>query len=328
MSDYTLVVGIITILFTLAIFVVSLVLKAPVWVPVIWVVFSLLGFSLIIAWKNVRTIYNEDEIIYKNFWGKKRRFLYSDFVGYTGIVGKTDMKYITVDGHKLIIDQRTAAPEIHKLIKTKYEELHNERFPKLEPKKDIFNNNLRDPEGFIVTFVFVLLIPVVLSVVMLIWGGEPITQAECEKAIVSVEDYHIAEGDFYFYSDGYEEYFAVYDYEKYVSDLETFEGLYKSGNSFEVLCKYHEPFHGRPAYYDVCSITFDEKELLAFESINEKLEKQGLLIMVFLSIAFLLILVVALIHIIIARHPEKFNPKLVRFFFKEGSFVKYNYGRD
>lgn len=328
MPDMFLVVGIISFVF-LNFFAVGAFLSGEKGVALFFSVFSLLGLWLVILWKNERIFYGEEEIIRKNFWGKKKRFSFSDFVGYTGVVGKTDIKYITADGNKLAIDRRaTEAAEIHKLIKTKYEGLHNEPLPKLEPKKDIFNNNLRNPDEYICIFAILLLAPIGFLGILLLFGEGPINESNCESISVTVEKYEIDENDLYFYTHGYEDYFVVYDYEKYASDIESFEGLYKSDNSFEVWCKYHKPLYGRPAYYDVCSITFDKKELLAFESANERLEKQAMWIYLFLAVSFVLFLVMIVLHIVVARNPERFNPKFVRLIFKEGSFVKYNYGRD
>lgn len=328
LPDMFLVIGIIFFVFCVA-FAVGSFLSGEKRVSLFFLIFSLLGVWLAILWKNKRIFYSEEEIIRKNFRGKKKRFSFSDFVGYTGIVGKTDIKYITADGHKLAIDRRAAeAAEIHKLIKTKYEELHNEQLPKLEPKKDIFNNNLRNPDEYICIFAILLLAPIVLGCLLLLLGEGPINESNCESISVTVEKYEIDENDLHFYSHGCEDFFVVYDYEKYVSDIESFEGLYKSDNSFEVWCQYREGDIFSYAHYDVMSIVYNEKELLSFESTNKLQEKQNLLMIVIFAIAFFLIFVVALIHIIIARHPEKFNPKLVRLFFKEGSFVKYNYGRD
>ncbi len=128
LPDYTLVVGVITILFTLAIFVVSLVLKAPVWVSVIWVVFSLLGFSLIIAWKNVKILYNDDEIIETTFWGKENRFTYDEIVSCEKKPSTQTVKYYTSDGRSFKADQSTEdAIYLDIFITAKYKKLHNNK---------------------------------------------------------------------------------------------------------------------------------------------------------------------------------------------------------
>ncbi|MBQ8228189.1 MAG: hypothetical protein IJZ88_04155 [Clostridia bacterium] len=128
LPDYTLVVGIITVFFTLAIFVVSLVLKAPVWVPVIWIIFSLLGFSLIIAWKNVKILYNDDEIIETTFWGKQNRFVYDEIVSCEKKSTTQTVKYYTADGRSFKVDQSTEdAIYLDIFIIAKYKKLHNNK---------------------------------------------------------------------------------------------------------------------------------------------------------------------------------------------------------
>ena len=128
LPDYALVVGIITIIFTLAIFVLSLVLKAPWWVSVIWPVFSLLGFYLIIAWKNVRVLYNDERIIETTLFGKENCFAYDEFVSCEEKIKPNVIKYYTADGRILKVDQ--SMPDAIYLdisIKAKYKKLHKNK---------------------------------------------------------------------------------------------------------------------------------------------------------------------------------------------------------
>lgn len=128
LPDYTLVVGIITIVFTIVIFVLSLVLKAPVWVPVIWVLFSLLGISLIIAWKNVKILYNDEKIIETTFSGKEKHYTYDEFVSCEENSQKQIIKYYTSDGRVLKVDQSTEdAIYLDISIKSQYKKLHNNK---------------------------------------------------------------------------------------------------------------------------------------------------------------------------------------------------------
>ena len=128
LPDYTLVVGIITIVFTIVIFVLSLVLKAPVWVPVIWVLFSLLGISLIIAWKNVKILYNDEKIIETTFLGKENHYTYDEFVSCEENSQKQIIKYYTSDGRVLKVDQSTEdAIYLDISIKSQYKKLHNNK---------------------------------------------------------------------------------------------------------------------------------------------------------------------------------------------------------
>ena len=128
LPDYTLVMGIITIIFTIAIFVLSLVLKAPVWVPVLWILFSLLGVSLIIAWKNVKILYNDERIIETTFWGKEKHYTYDEFVSCEENTQKRVIRYYTADGRVLKVDQSTEdAIYLDISIKSNYKKLHNNK---------------------------------------------------------------------------------------------------------------------------------------------------------------------------------------------------------
>lgn len=128
LPDYTLVVGIITIIFTLLIFVLSLILKAPVWVPVLWIVFSLLGIYLIIAWKNVKILYNDEKIIETTFLGKENHYTYDEFVSCEEKPQQQIIRYYTANGRVLKVNQSTEdAIYLDISIKSMYKKLHNNK---------------------------------------------------------------------------------------------------------------------------------------------------------------------------------------------------------
>lgn len=128
LPDYTLVVGIITIVFTLMIFVLSLLLKAPVWVPVLWLFFSLLGIFLIIAWKNVKILYNDEKIIETTFLGKENHYTYDEFVSCEEKPQQQLIRYYTADGRVLKVNQSIEdAIYLDISIKSKYKKLHNNK---------------------------------------------------------------------------------------------------------------------------------------------------------------------------------------------------------
>ncbi|MBP3329745.1 MAG: hypothetical protein J6L89_02815 [Clostridia bacterium] len=128
LPDYTLVVGIITIIFTLVIFGLSLVFKAPGWVPALWIVFSLLGFYLIIAWKNIKVLYNDEKIIETTFLGKEKHYTYDEFVSCEEKTQKHVIKYYTADGRVLKVDQSIEdAIYLDIAIKSEYKKLHNNK---------------------------------------------------------------------------------------------------------------------------------------------------------------------------------------------------------
>lgn len=128
LPDYTLVVGIITIIFTLLIFVLSLMLKAPVWVPILWIVFSLLGISLIIAWKNVKILYNDEKIIETTFLGKENHYTYDEFVSCEEKSQQQIIRYYTANGRVLKVNQSIEdAIYLDISIKSKYKKLHNNK---------------------------------------------------------------------------------------------------------------------------------------------------------------------------------------------------------
>lgn len=128
LPDYVLVVGIIEIVFTIAIFILSLILKAPAFISAIWIVFSLVGVSLIIARNNVKILYNDDEIIEKTFFGKEKKFTYDEIVSYEKKGNAQTVKYYTGDSRSFKVDQSTEDGIYFDIfITAKYKKLHNNK---------------------------------------------------------------------------------------------------------------------------------------------------------------------------------------------------------
>jgi len=99
---FFMILGVITFVVFLIPTVITAFLDIPLFVPVIFLLFSLLGMSLIVAFINCRISYDQNGFVHKNFFGIKRQFTYDQV---TAIRKSAHEKYIYVGKKRLMIDE-------------------------------------------------------------------------------------------------------------------------------------------------------------------------------------------------------------------------------
>ena len=73
-----------------------------IWVPIVFLVFSLLGATLIIAFMNCRISYDDDGFVAKTFFGIKRKVSYDQV---TAIKENMHETYIYVGKRRVMVDE-------------------------------------------------------------------------------------------------------------------------------------------------------------------------------------------------------------------------------
>ena len=83
---------------------------------------------MIIAWKNVKILYNDKKIIETTFLGKEKHYTYDEFVSCEEKPQQQTIRYYTVDGRVLKLNQSIEeAIYLDISIKSQYMKLHNNR---------------------------------------------------------------------------------------------------------------------------------------------------------------------------------------------------------
>ena len=83
---------------------------------------------MIIAWKNVKILYNDEKIIETTFLGKENHYTYDEFVSCEEKPQQQLIRYYTADGRVLKVNQSIEdAIYLDISIKSKYKKLHNNK---------------------------------------------------------------------------------------------------------------------------------------------------------------------------------------------------------
>ena len=102
---------------------ITIFLAEPIWVPIVFLIFSLIGAIFIIAFLNCRISYDEKGFIYKNFFGMKKFFTYDQV---TAIKEGVEESYIYTDKNRVLVTGLSVGGiEFINLVKEKYKVLHN-----------------------------------------------------------------------------------------------------------------------------------------------------------------------------------------------------------
>lgn len=138
----------------------------------------LAGVAMVVGYLNCRIRYDEDGFTSKTFWGIKRRIAYDEITGLR-FDGSDTIFYIeqTVfrrDGSVYIKDLRVRVDDLGDggiefllFAEQKYGERFHQTIPEIMTSKfDIFKGNVRSPEGFIFSYVLMLVCIVGMMTVM------------------------------------------------------------------------------------------------------------------------------------------------------------------
>lgn len=102
---------------------ITIFLAEPIWVPIVFLIFSLIGAIFIIAFLNCRISYNEKGFVYKNFFGIKKFFSYDQV---TAIKEGAEESYIYIGKSKVMVTGLSIGEiEFINFVKEKYKALHN-----------------------------------------------------------------------------------------------------------------------------------------------------------------------------------------------------------
>ena len=111
-----------SIAFLIPVFI-TIFLAEPIWVPIVFLIVSLIGAIFIIAFFNCRISYDEKGFIYKNFFGIKRNFTYDQI---TAIKEGVEESYIYIGKNRVMVTGLSVGEvEFINFVKEKYKALHN-----------------------------------------------------------------------------------------------------------------------------------------------------------------------------------------------------------
>ena len=292
----------------------------PIWVPILFFAFSLLGASFIIAFVNCRVTYDEDGFVAKNFFGVKRKFTYDQV---TAIKKNMHEDYIYIGKRKVMIDEFSVGGiEFIAYVRKRYRTIHKgQALPKIhKTKHDIFNGNVDDVFGLMFAYIMISVL-IVAFAIFLVWYiyftpntvantvEQQVTFTSCttkgDEIVLTSSDNKLYK--IRFMEDGFDSTKI-----KAISDGKTVVKTY----SKEVTPD------DEKNYYSIKAILLDDTYLLSFDETNRWHQEEYWPVL-FFPIVFAIVWGAYVAgSIIVGRNPKKFSKKVIKLFFKDG-YVKY-----
>ena len=295
-------------------------LDEPIWVPILFLAFSLLGASFIIAFVNCRVSYDEDGFVSKNFFGVKRKFTYDQV---TAIKENMHEDYICIGKRKVMIDEVSVGRiEFIAYLRKRYRILHKgQALPIIQKNKhDIFNGNVDDVFGFMFAYIMIGVV-IVAFTIFLVWHiyGNPCTIDNTIEQKVSFTSCIAKDDEIVLTSTDNKLYKIRFIGEGFDSDE-----IKSVCDGKTVVTTYSKEVTPDDAgnYYAIKAIRYESTNLLSFDETN-RWHQEEYWPLLFFPIVFAIVWGAYVAgSIIVGRNPKRFSKKVVKLFFKDG-YVKY-----
>lgn len=290
-----------------------------IWVPIVFLVFSLLGATLIIAFMNCRISYDDDGFVAKTFFGIKRKVSYDQV---TAIKENMHETYIYVGKRRVMVDEFSiGGKDFITFVKKKYRTLHNGKsLPKItKTKNDIFNGHVNDVAGFYFAYSLVFVILVGFIVFLVCESCIPKNVNNTVEQTVTFISCDVKEDEVILTSADENIYKIQYAAEQI--NIQEIKSICNGESKVTTYSKEVTP-DDEEDFYSIKAIKYNESYLLSFEEEN-KLYRQEVLPIIGLFLFMLLIWVAIIVaSIVVGRNPQKFSKKVVKMFFKDG-YINY-----
>lgn len=277
--------------------------------------FVLLAAVIVVLYINQRIEYDELAFTVKDFFGRTRRYDYSEI---TSLDVNVNDVTVRVGRKKISVDLMSEGFEdFLRNANRGYRHHHRKGIPPRDKEKDIFRGNIRGSDelllGYIIGTVVIFAISVFLCFMPFVEDDETTTDLR-ETTFIS---YRYEENDIRFTAaDGFEYELRNYDDS---TDIASIIELCDSGESISVYCNKVNPKSGED-YYSINAIKLGDRTVLSFEETN-RLRRNNNMFAIPFAIGFVIFWILTLVMtVIVGRNPQKYK-KLVPLFFK-GEYVK------
>ena len=284
-------------------------------------IFSILGISIIIGWKNCRIVYEENTFTQKTFFGRKRTFTYDQLTAYKGNKGFSNLHIFA--GNKKVFVDRLALNRINFLlfVKKKYRTIHGGKALPVINKSDLFLGHVHSPGDYISVYVFVLLF--ILGSWILLAANTPTSFDTSNTEYLKITFSHCeAQGNkLICRSPDYVEDFILSNYGEDMPEIDTFLSLCDGKTPFD-LWGYRYKSQSRtptrePPYYSIKQLTYHGGIFYSFDQANAYHRESLISATLFFTGILLLWNAWFALTVLVGRHPERFRPWFVKLFFKD-----------
>ena len=294
-------------------------LDEGIWLPVLFLVFSLLGATLIVAFINCRISYDEDGFVSKNFFGIKKKASYDQV---TAIKENMHETYIYIGKQRVMVDELSIGGiDFIKLVKKKYRTLHNgQSLPKItKTRNDIFNGHVKDVAGFYFAYCLVSVVLVGFIVFMTCDICIPKNANNTIEQIVCFISCDIKEDEVILTSTNNNIYKIQYAAEKI--NIQEIKSICNGKTEVTTYSKEVTP-DDEEDFYSVKAIKYTDNYLFSFKEENKLYRQESwpiVALFLFMALVWGAFIVAS---VIVGRNPQKFSKKVVKLFFKDG-YINY-----
>ena len=274
---------------------------------VIFLLFALMGGSLILAACNTRVTYDEDGFTARSFLGLSRRYSYGDI---TCVLGKTRDVKICVGNRVVRLDAWAVGKDTFlAYAKKRYRALHSDRLFPTRPQpgnrnRDLFRGNISDPGEFVFLYIFTTVL------YLLLCGYMPFSEypnpEKWERAAVVFTSRQTAEDGYILREDAYSGYYQL---DLPLSGEDALLDAIDRGETFDV--RYKSLSRESPHRW---ILSLSDETGRCYLSVEDGFQKEygnwRIFAMIMLGFVLLWIVMIS-VGILAGRYPERFGPRIV-----------------
>lgn len=316
LSPIVLLIGIICDI-VFSIFAILSIIDKSYWTAMAFVFFILLGLHSIIAFINYRIYYEPNQFTYKNFFGVKRTYKYSEI---TGIKYGASDTIIYVGKKKILVDSMAdGGKDFLKLVNSKTGQSVK------GVKEKLFNDNVHNSGEFIFAYsivpIFIIGCMIFINVL-----GKPLKLEDLNHITTQITNYKEItneDGDtnLELSLEGYNPTFVIYFYQEDMENFSQFKSAVSSGVDFNIYFdKSVEDFENTGSGVDMLT-DIDGNTYLSLDTTNAR-DREGLItVNILMSILLVAMIIFMLIAFYIMSHADRF-PNAIKWFVKE-DYIKH-----
>lgn len=314
-SPIALVIGIICVI-VFSIFAILSIVDKSYGVAIGFGIFILLGLSLIIAFINCKIYYEPNQFTYKNFFGLKRTYKYSEI---TGIKYGASDTIIYVGKKKILVDSMADSKDFLRLVNSKTN--HSVK----GVKEKLFNDNVHNSGEFIFAYsiVPIFIIGCMISINIL---DKPLKLEDLNHITTQITDYKEVtdeDGDINLLLsvDNCPSDVTIYSYHNVFENFLQFESAVSSGVDFNIYFeKSVEDFENTGSGVDMLT-DIDGNTYISLDSTNARDKEILTTANIMLSILLVAMIIFMLIAFYVMSHADRF-PNAIKWFVKE-DYIKH-----
>ena len=309
---YILPIGILLCLFSLVLLFDTISRKAIVEViaaSISLFLFMLLTIAGVIYYYNCRIYYGEQTFTVSNFFGKKRTYHYENIENI--IQGSQVWEFFLKDGK---FRTRIAMSGCYSFLAHAKKK---KNFPvSTKRTKDIFNNNVKNPDSFVALF-WIVMSMFIIGIFCCAIFGFPKDYSSLQEESIFFENYETTKSfsnDLILYSSKTALPYRIFGYNKKIENIDEFFKKIDQHTEFSIRARLVE----KNDYYEIITIT-SEDNFISIDSAHQFEFHRYIVVLISLVLILFILLTISGIMVCIGRNPNRYSDRIVHLFFKKGT---------